>query len=153
MRVEFGNTAPTATENSPVVTTIVIPDSYGYTAHESAATLAANIARHLATAPGGITRLGDISDGTGDHEAILATITGVRNESNATPAWVWSDNEDFAVLVGEFYGCPVGRPDDTEDTHFTASGAPGVHPEDLVPDEPAIDPFPAPEADATEATE
>lgn len=154
MLVEMGNPAPTRTENAPVVTYFNIPNEYGYQAHESADVLAGKLARHLATATA-VTRLGDVSDGTGDHEAFLAVTNGWRAEANAAPTWVWSDNEDFATLLGAFYDCPVGRPDDVEDTHYTSTGGePGQHPEDHIPDVPAVDPFPAPEAaPEPEATE
>jgi hypothetical protein len=86
------------------------------------------LARHLATARD-VTRVGDISDGTGHHEAFQTARAGWLAESSAaSPSWVWSDNSDFAVLLGAFFGCPVGRPANVEDTHWTASGPPGVGP-------------------------
>jgi hypothetical protein len=144
MQVELGNQAPTRTDNSPVVTYSSVPDSYSYTPHESAVELANAFARHLvALSDQGVTRLGDVSGGTGDHEAFLAVLNGWRAESTGAPTWVWSDNPDFAVLLGAFFGCPVGRPDDLEATHFTTAGAPGVF-----PPEPAPDPEPEPEVSA-----
>lgn len=130
MQVEFGNPAPTAMEYGPVVTYSSVPDDgYDYQPHESAEELANALARHIATAPGGVTRVADISGGTGNHEAFLSVVAGWRSESNANPTWVWSDNGDFAVLLGKFFGCPVGRPDDVEDTHYTYAGPPGTAPE------------------------
>ena len=129
MNVEMGNPAPTTTENAPAVTYFSVPGDYGYVPHDSAAELANAIARHLVAQPDPrVTRLGDVSGGTGDHEAFLAVLNGWRAESTGTPTWVWSDDEDFAVLLGAFFDCPVGRPDDLEDSHFTTAGAPGVHP-------------------------
>jgi hypothetical protein len=144
MLIEMGNPAPTTTENSPAVTYFSVPDTYGYVAHDSAVELANAIARHLVALPDPrVTRLGDVSGGTGDHEAFLAVLNGWRAESSGMPSWVWSDDEDFAVLLGAFFGCPVGRPDDLEATHFTTAGAPGVF-----PPEPAPDPEPEPEVSA-----
>ena len=127
--VEFGNPAPTAQiadgYRGQVVTYCgPLPDDpeYGYTPHEDASVLAGKLARHMATAA--VPRVGDISDGTGHHEAFQTAIASWRAESYANPTWVWSDNEDFAVLLGQFFDCPVGRPDDVEATHYTLAGPP-----------------------------
>ena len=40
---------------------------------------------------------------------------------------MWSDNDALARFLGEYWGIPVGRPDDVEDTHFTRSGPAGVN--------------------------
>lgn len=130
MRVELSNVLPDLANDgqpTPTVTYVGVPDSYDYQPHQSAEVLAGNLARHLATA-GGVTRLGDHSDGTGDHEAFLSVVRSWSMNADGIPAWVWSDNNDFAVLLGAFYGCPVGRPDDIEMTHHTDSGPPGVGP-------------------------
>jgi hypothetical protein len=137
MRVEFGNPAPTgryadgSTVPGPIVTFCgPLPDDeeYGYAPHEDARTLAMNLALHMATAP--VQRFGDVSDGTGHHEAFSTAVQSFRAESNGTPTWVWSDDEDFAVLLGAFFNCPVGRPADLEATHYTLTGPPGVGSDD-----------------------
>lgn len=135
MIVEFGNIAPTRVEydGNPRVTTISIPDSYTYEVAESAADLAREVAVEMATAPDGRTRLPG-------QEAILAAVTAWRQESTERPAWIWSDNHDFAVLLGQMLNCPVGRPDDVETTHHTDSGGPGVGPVNTDPD---AEPVPA----------
>lgn len=123
MNVEYGNPAPNFVDHDgPAVTYQTIPDSYTYRVAADAAELASGIALNMATAPDGITNLPD-------QEAALAAIAGWRANSRANPTWVWSDNEDFAVLLGKFFGCPVGRPVDVEETHYTVAGAPGVGPE------------------------
>lgn len=33
--------------------------------------------------------------------------------SAAPPAWVESDDAEVAIALNSFYGCPIGRPDDT----------------------------------------
>jgi hypothetical protein len=129
--VELGNPAPTATENAPVVTYCSVPGTYTYVVADSAEQLALEAAAHIGRSSDGVTRLPD-------QEALLAVIAGWRAESTGNPTWVWSDDGDFAVLLGHFFGCPVGRPDNLEATHFTTAGAPGVFP-------PAPAPEPAPE--------
>ncbi len=152
MLVEMGNRAPTLTDKSPAVTTFQIPDSYTYVVAdtgveievgvgrtavlESAADVAVELMRQVLTG-------NPIESHMPDHEAALAVINGWRAESLSAPTWVWSDNEAFAVLLGEFFGCPVGRPGDVEATHHTAAGPPGVYP---------AEPETAP-ADDPEATE
>lgn len=128
MLVEFGNAAPTRTENKPAVTYINVPDEgYTYEVADSAADLARKVMVEIATAPDGKTRLPD-------QEAILAVVTAWRQESTEAPMWVWSDNNDFAVLLANFFDCPVGRPDDIEDAYHTKAGAPGVGPQNTDPD-------------------
>lgn len=46
----------------------------------------------------------------------IATVTAVdgvwRNHSGASaPVWVESDDDELAVAIGTYYGCPVGSPD------------------------------------------
>lgn len=132
MRVIFGNEAPTRTENTPTITQIDVPDSYTYEVADSAADLAKTVMNEVATAPDGITRLPG-------QEALLAVQAGWRAESTKPPTWVWSDNEDFAVLLGQYFNCPVGAPDDVEDTHFTFSGPPGTGPMYAHPDDDPIE--------------
>lgn len=139
MLVELGNPAPTTTDNTPCVLRIHIPDEYSYVVAdsgvetevavgrtatlESAADLAVELMRQVSIGDPALTHIPD-------HEAALAVINAVRAESTGVPTWVWSDNEPLAVLLGHYFGCPVGRPDDVEDTHFTFSGPPGVGPDD-----------------------
>jgi hypothetical protein len=94
---------------------------------KSAAALAEAVAGHIGRSVDGITHLPD-------QEALLAVIASWRAESAGTPLWVWSDNEDFAVLLGEFFNAPVGRPDNVEDTHYSDAGPPGVGPRDAEAD-------------------
>lgn len=139
MNIEFGNTITVDGAPVPDVLNVKgLPDGeeYGYQPHESAEQLASKLARHLMVNAGGVTRVGDISDGTGHHEAFLHAYAHWQATGNGTPAWVWSDNPDFAVLLGAFYGCPVGRPDDVEMTHYTESGPPGVGPVTVAPTDP-----------------
>lgn len=123
MRVEYGNPSPNAADYyGPAVTYQVIPDSYTYEVAPDARVLANEVALQLATAPDGITRMPG-------QEAILAAIAGWRANSTSNPTWVWSDNEDFAILLSKFFNCPVGRPVDVEETHYTVYGPAGVGPE------------------------
>lgn len=135
MFVELGNPAPLRVEG-PAVTYVHVPDVYGYEPHGDAEVLAGNLARHLATV-GDVTRCGDVSDATGHHEAFLAVVRGWGNEGARPPSWVWSDNADFAKLLGAFWGVPWDRPADMEMTHFTQYGShvlrPGVMPSSISP--------------------
>lgn len=52
----------------------------------------------------------------------------------------------MAAVLSRIWNCPVGKPDDVEDTHFTEAGAPGVHP----PTDAQIVASIAPETEAAE---
>jgi hypothetical protein len=119
MQVELGNNNPTHEgATGPAVTYCSVPDTYTYEVADSADDLAMEVMREISTG-GGLTRLPD-------QEAVLAVVAAWNNESSGKPGWVWSDNEEFEVLLGKFFGCPVGRPEDVEATHYTNSGAPGI---------------------------
>lgn len=67
--------------------------------------------------------------------SLLESVTAITHPSgiwahhaDAPPSWVWSDNEALQALLAESFGCPVGRPEDLEDTHHTRSGPPGTGP-------------------------
>lgn len=138
MRVAFGNAAPTRIDRetqgtAPRVTYIEVPDSYTYEVADSAADLARETMEHIATAPDGITHMPG-------QEALIAVVTAFRAESTKPPSWVWSDNADFAVLLGRYFDCPVGVPEDVEETHHTLSGPPGTGPLYVHPDDDPIPP-------------
>jgi hypothetical protein len=120
MLVELGNVAPLLAENDghPRVTTMVVPDSYTYEVADSSDQLATDSLMHIARSSGGVTHMPD-------QEALLSVVGAWQLESGARPTWVWSDNENFAVLLGKYFDCPVGRPDNLEQTHHTMMGAPG----------------------------
>lgn len=124
MQVEYGNPAANFVNfDEPTVTYQTIPDEYTFDSGTATAQeVASSVALNMATAPDGITRMPG-------QEAILAAVAGWRANSRANPTWVWSDNEDFATLLGKFFNCPVGRPADVEQTHHTLAGPPGVGPE------------------------
>lgn len=63
-----------------------------------------------------------------DHECFVSIVTDWPNHSPKPPTWVWSDDDDLAEMLAEAYDCPVGIPDDVEDTHHTKAGPPGVGP-------------------------
>lgn len=63
---------------------------------------------------------------SGDILAMVHPAGVMANHAGAPPSWIWSDNEEFAQLLGRYYECPVGLPEDVEDTHFTLAGPPGV---------------------------
>lgn len=123
MRVEFGNPsphhAPTGTKEAlpgPAVTYLQIPDSYTVTDGADANDLAKQLAL------GGVTNLPG-------HEALLSVIHqgGMwAAHGDAIPSWVWSDNPEFARQLSDWFGCPIGRPDDIEASHYTHAGPPGV---------------------------
>lgn len=125
MQVEFGNPSPHQgpVDNrepvlGPAVTYLSIPDSYTMTDGADID----KIARGIATSANGVTNLPG-------HEALLCVVhqAGMWPHHGAeAPSWVWSDNAEFARQLGEWFGCPVGRPDDLEATHYTLAGVPGV---------------------------
>jgi hypothetical protein len=47
---------------------------------------------------------------------------------DASPSWVACDEDpSFAAHIAAYAGCPVGRPADVEDTHYTNAGPAGVN--------------------------
>lgn len=88
---------------------------------ETAADLSVELMRQILTGDPSITHIPA-------QEAALSVIAAWQQEGRGSPTWVWCDNDDFAVLLGHFFGCPIGRPDDVEASHFTRAGAPGVFP-------------------------
>lgn len=122
MLVELGNVAPVDPNAvAPTVTYINVPDSYTYVPATSAAALAVEVMREVVNGQPNVTHLPD-------QEAVVGVVSTWPSHSNASPTWVWSDNEDFAVLLGHYFDCPVGRPDDVEATHHTNAGPAGVAP-------------------------
>jgi hypothetical protein len=122
MHVELGNTAPTTVsgdDGAPRVTYVNVPEEYTYAEADSAEELAGEALQHLARSAGGVTHMPD-------QEALVAVNAAWQTQSAGKPAWVWADSEPFAVLLGKFFDCPVGRPDDVEQTHHTYAGAPGT---------------------------
>lgn len=73
-----------------------------------------------------------------ESECFVSIVSDWPHHSPNPPAWVWASDPDLARMLSEFYGCPVGVPEDLEDTHHTAAGPPGVGPTpaplELVPD-------------------
>lgn len=134
MLVEFGNVAPEGVEGTgvegPAVTRLSIPDHYTYVvAHEgtaptmrlpdehsdsprrdvdNAAMLASIAKDNIET---GDTRLSHLPD----HEALVSVANSWAALGQGRPSWVWSDNDDFAVLLGHYFGCSVGRPVTSEE--------------------------------------
>jgi hypothetical protein len=121
MLVELGNSSPVSDASLPAVCYMTVPDVYTYVVADSAQALADETAAHLGRASGGATHLPD-------QEALLSVVAAWNAESLLPPLWVWSDNDDFAVLLGHFFNAPVGRPIDVEQTHSPPAGPPGVGP-------------------------
>jgi hypothetical protein len=130
MQVELGNAAPRSADGSAVddgehrVTYVNIPDE-AYELDLGAAPSVEQLALHLLQADGGVTKLPGL-------EPLLAIVHpdgAWARHSTGKPTWVYSGTHpELAEFLGEFFGCPVGRPDNVEDTHWTRSGMPGVGP-------------------------
>lgn len=129
MLVELGNAVPLnadgtrAVLNGPSVTYINIPDSYTMEPGANAQEFRAHIADAILDRDG-ITHMPD-------HEAAMAVVHpgGVwRTHGADRPTWVWSDHDELQRFLADYWGVPVGRPDDIEDSHNTMSGPPGVVP-------------------------
>lgn len=140
MQVKMGNPAPTtsniADRTEPTVETMTVDPSYSYVpAYDdgetqtigrgrdvdvtSAVDLANEVAAHIGRSVDGITHVPG-------QEALLSVVAAWRAQSYGNPTWVWSDDEDFATLLGAFFDAPVGEPGDVEATHHTDAGPPGV---------------------------
>lgn len=61
-------------------------------------------------------------------EAFLSVVRDWPSHCDQNPTWVQSDDVNLAQMLSEAYGCPVGRPEDVEQTHHTYAGPPGVGP-------------------------
>lgn len=109
MLVKLVNMSPVADpDGGPRVTRFGISaDGYDYQPHEDADVLAGKFARHLVANADQTTRLSDVSDGTGDHEAFRAVQYAWPQHGHGVPAGVWSDNPDFAKLLGRFWDTQV----------------------------------------------
>lgn len=134
MLIELGNARPherigdqfvaladnpsSVNEGEPAVTQLVVPNDYTFDPHANVADLALHLARNP-----------DVTQLPGN-EAFVAVVRAWPQHSADSPTWVWSDDEAMAELLANFYGCPVGRPDDVEDTHHTIAGPPGVGPKE-----------------------
>lgn len=127
MLVTFGNASVLGAGGQvldrldPTVTTMHIPDSYSFDPEVNVDEFKSHL-YDAVVAGAGITQ-------REDDEALLAVThaNGAWNShSNAKPLWVDSDNAEFASVLAAFYGCPIGTPDDVEDTHFTLGGPPGI---------------------------
>lgn len=130
MQVKMGNESPHAHilpgehDGSPCEYIWIVPDEAGYThVAEGRMTGAVAMLHVLRSQGGAILHLPD-------HEAFVSVVTDFQAHSSiGTPTWVWSDNEDLAKMLSEAYDdCPIGRPDDVENTHHTDAGPPGVGP-------------------------
>lgn len=141
MLVELGNPvrtnpSPGTNPTAPAVTYLNIPDSchvlgdgtegdvahYGVGGDFDAAAIRAEF---------GQMRLDGVTHLPG-HEALLTIIHPLHGlwsqHGTEDPSWVWSDNDELARQLSDWYQVPVGRPGDMEDTHFTKAGPPGVIP-------------------------
>lgn len=74
------------------------------------------------------------------HEALLSVIHPLSGlwpqHGHVDPSWVWAEDQRLADQIAEWYGIPVGRPDNVEDTHWTFHGRslpPGVIPASMSP--------------------
>jgi hypothetical protein len=123
MLVEFGNVAPRGSDgkrlslDKPCVTTVNIPDNdnYGFDEDVDIEELRQHVNDSVSFNEGITNRPG--------HEALLAIVHpgGVwGTHSAARPSWVECDDTPmFAAALGEYFRCPVGKPDDVHETHYS----------------------------------
>lgn len=150
MLVELGNAAALKADNAdPRVTYLTIPEADeqglgGYTQPdqhddsmfpEELATalqgVASNSARRMIidgylSHPSGVR-------GFPEHEAFISIIHpggAWKSHSLLDPTWVHCPGHPgLEKMLGDYFGCPIGQPNDVEDTHWTRNGMPGVGPE------------------------
>jgi hypothetical protein len=120
MLVELGNPKPkNVNHDFPVVCYINVPDTKSFDPDVDVEELRA----HLYDADmnnDGITR-------RPNDEALLDVIRGLWSAQGfQKPTWVWAEKDEYARALAAWFGCPVGRPEDVEDTHYTHAGPPGV---------------------------
>jgi hypothetical protein len=135
MLIELGNTAVhNGLDEGPRVTTVHVPEGDGGHTHKTDLDVQ-TFKDHFTDAMlyrDGIFRDEKVS------EVLLAAVNGWGAQSQGSkPSWLEiSPGEntpeghvaDLHRFLGEFYGCPVGKPLDVEETHWTQSGPPGVFP-------------------------
>lgn len=146
MRVLLGNADPIVKDGDdpldhPVVTAVNIPDDpenfpeghHAYQQVMDSGLTGAQLRDHLQEAlleNDGITHLPG-------HESVLVVahplgVWRTHAKKGTKPTWVDSDNAEVARILGEYYDCPVGQPDDVEATHYTShfgqTFAPGDEP-------------------------
>jgi hypothetical protein len=121
VNIEFGNHRPTGPgAGNKAITYVHVPAAYTHAEGFSGAELA-QIERVSVGQPTHMP----------DHEALVAVThphAGIWNaHSRRDPAFVWSDHDDIARVLSEYYQCPVGRPGDYED-YWRRVGAKDVAP-------------------------
>lgn len=151
IHVELGNENPILKDgddpmDAPCVTEISIPNDpanfpeghHAYQQVMDSGMTGAELKDHIANAvldQDGITHLPG-------HEAVMAVahplgIWRAHCTKGAKPTWVWSDNLEVARILSEYFECPMGRPADVEDTHYTSHNGitfgPGSGPLEGVP--------------------
>lgn len=139
MLIELGNAAPKAAAG-PAVTYVHVPDVYSMPDEHDDSLFPDRLAAALDGIPAGSPArrlviagwMAKDMQGLPNHEA-LATIIDPgglwgHHSTAEAPSWVWSDHPTLAEMIADYHGCPVGAPDDVEDTHWTRSGMPGAHP-------------------------
>lgn len=134
MFVELGNAQPhdilpDRVLDGPAVTTIDVNEADDAMTLEPGADVK-DLALHLASHPGLVTHLPD--------HGLFVHVVKVWDSGThgiGIPTWVACSSvaqpdkaADLERLLSEFWGCPAGKPEDVENTHFTISGAPGVGP-------------------------
>lgn len=123
MLVELGNPkAKNVKHSDPCVTYINVPDTLTFNPETDLAALRS----HISDAS---TYNGNITNSPGD-EALLTIVSpsgAWAQHSSGAPSWVACDRPEFATALAAWYGCPVGKPADVEETHWTVSGPPGTY--------------------------
>jgi hypothetical protein len=121
MLLELGTTDPVGVhqdpQRRPVITYANIPDTYTFDPGVNTEAWRS----HLTAAVmenGGITNFGN--------EEVIASLThpgGLWPASGrGKPTWAWSDNADLQRFCSEYWGCPEGRPDYLDETHWRRAG-------------------------------
>lgn len=145
MQVELGNKAATKVDNQDLrVTYITIPDADedglgGYTmptTHDDSmfpADLAAVLTPGMDRRARRMLIDGYLAHPSGvkgfpDHEAFRIVLADWLNHSTDDPTWVRCDHPALEQMLSDYYGCPIGAPENLEDTHWTRHGMPGVGP-------------------------
>ena len=110
MQVELGNSTPTRGDpNSRVVTYMRIPDEYTFARNVDVEEWRSHLAESLMM-NNGITNFpgGEVLNQL-THPAGMQ-----RLFMRGTPDWVWSDDEDAARVVSEFFRCPISVRDESD---------------------------------------
>jgi hypothetical protein len=121
--VKFGNAKPkNVNHNFPCVSYVHVPEENDHDPDIDIEALRSHVANAYAY-KNGVTNF----PGAESLLEVVAPGSIWTELANEDPTWVASDDDNqLAAAFAAWYNCPLGEPDDVEETYYTNRGAPGV---------------------------